>query len=351
MAFSTYRRSRLAVAHDSLSLMFKLRRQGYRIGKRLSNLRTAPPKILPGAGTTLLGKRYAFPTAAHLRQRLPPGPGKNLARSRAQALRAVTGMAIVGRRRRLELNKAEMRRRSFEHVVPPHRRASAGAAPRPPGVVRHRRRLRRADRRLSLPGRRWRSRRHPPRLPPTRWWSRRGPKSWPAGQVTSGPRPLRGGRPAPLGAAEVPQALDQPLTVQLSDSERSRINDTHGVAEGKYLIGVARYIGTVIDLSSALPFQEVLTDLRLGAARGTGDGGFVWTAAVEAPGATALRLHLIGVDLPHGPGSTSTTSRARRSALIPAAARSATAPSTPTRYSATSCCFSFTCRRTRPPRG
>src|SRR4028119_846556 len=38
----------------------------------------------------------------------------------------------------------------------------------------------------------------------------------------------------------------------------------------------------------------------LGVARGTGDNGFVWTTAVRVPGASALRLHLTGVDLPAG---------------------------------------------------
>ncbi|HEY3567277.1 MAG TPA: DUF6531 domain-containing protein [Thermoanaerobaculia bacterium] len=103
-----------------------------------------------------------------------------------------------------------------------------------------------------------------------------------------------------LAADGVWQALRRPVTVEISEAERSRIDATGGAAEGKYRVGVARRVGTVMDFSSTGALDKGVTPLSLGAARGTGDGGFVWTAAVEAPGATALRLHLTGVDLPPG---------------------------------------------------
>jgi RHS repeat-associated protein len=103
-----------------------------------------------------------------------------------------------------------------------------------------------------------------------------------------------------LVSGGVKQALRRPVTVQLSETDHSRINDTRGVAEGKYLVGVAQQVGTVVDFSSARSLDKRIVNLSLGAARGTGNGGFVWTAAVEVPGATALRLHLTGVDLPAG---------------------------------------------------
>jgi RHS repeat-associated protein len=103
-----------------------------------------------------------------------------------------------------------------------------------------------------------------------------------------------------LASDWVEQALRRPVTVQLSKTDRSRINDTSSVSEGRYLVGVARPLGTVVDFSSDRSLGERITRLSLGAARGTSDGGFVWTAAIEVPGATALRLHLTGVDLPPG---------------------------------------------------
>lgn len=103
-----------------------------------------------------------------------------------------------------------------------------------------------------------------------------------------------------LASGGVKQALRRPVMVELSETERSRINDRRGAAEGKYLVGVARQMGTTVDFSSARSLGERVTPLSLGVARSTANGGFVWTAAVEVPGATALRLHLTGVDLPAG---------------------------------------------------
>ena len=103
-----------------------------------------------------------------------------------------------------------------------------------------------------------------------------------------------------LVAGQVKQALGKAITVQLSAAERNRIDDVHAAAEGKYLVGVAKPVGTTIDFSPARALGKRVAGLSLGAARGTGNGGFVWTAAVQVPGAMALRLHLTGVDLPAG---------------------------------------------------
>lgn len=102
-----------------------------------------------------------------------------------------------------------------------------------------------------------------------------------------------------LAAGQVEKALGQPVVVQLTAAERHRIDDT-GRVERKYLVGVAKPVGTAIDFSTARALGKRTTALSLGAARGTGDDGFVWTAEVRVPGATALRLHLTGFDLPAG---------------------------------------------------
>jgi V8-like Glu-specific endopeptidase len=102
-----------------------------------------------------------------------------------------------------------------------------------------------------------------------------------------------------LAGGQVEKALSRPLLVQLTAAERSRIDDA-GRVERKYLVGVAKPVGTTLDFSAALSLDKRVADLSWGAARGAGGNGFAWTAAVRVPGATALRLHLGGVDLPRG---------------------------------------------------
>jgi lysyl endopeptidase len=102
-----------------------------------------------------------------------------------------------------------------------------------------------------------------------------------------------------LAAGVVGKALAQPVTVQLSHTDRSLINDINRV-EKRYQVGVSKAVGTALDFSAARSLGKRTATMKLGAVRGTGNGGFVWTAAVKVPGATALRLHLTGVDLGHG---------------------------------------------------
>lgn len=103
-----------------------------------------------------------------------------------------------------------------------------------------------------------------------------------------------------LAAGQVKQAMSRPVVVQLGSAERLRIDDTRTAPEGKFLVGVAKQVGTTIDFAPARSLGKGTANLALGAARGTGQGGFVWTATVKVPGATALRAHLTGVDLPAG---------------------------------------------------
>lgn len=103
-----------------------------------------------------------------------------------------------------------------------------------------------------------------------------------------------------LAAAQVEKALSRPVVVQLTAAERHRIDAAASRSQGKYLVGVAKPVGTTLDFSPARSLDKRVAPLSLGAARGTGGAGFVWTAAVRVPGATALRLHLTGVDLAPG---------------------------------------------------
>jgi lysyl endopeptidase len=102
-----------------------------------------------------------------------------------------------------------------------------------------------------------------------------------------------------LATGRVSQAQKEPVVIELTAAERHRINDTSNV-EMKYLVGVAKPVGVAVDFASARSLGKNTANLSVGAARGTGDNGFVWTASVKVAGATALRLHLTGVDLPAG---------------------------------------------------
>jgi hypothetical protein len=104
-----------------------------------------------------------------------------------------------------------------------------------------------------------------------------------------------------LAADQVEKALGRPVVIQLTAADRPQIDDVNASrTQGKYLVGVAKPVGTTVNFSAARSLDKRVAPLSVGAARGTGNAGFVWTAAVQVPGATALRLHLTGVDLPRG---------------------------------------------------
>ena len=92
-----------------------------------------------------------------------------------------------------------------------------------------------------------------------------------------------------LAAGRASQAQQQPIVVDLTPAERHRINET-GNVEMKYLVGVAKPLALGVDFVRS----------NVGATRSASDGSSVWTASVKVAGATALRLHLTGVNLPAG---------------------------------------------------
>ena len=102
-----------------------------------------------------------------------------------------------------------------------------------------------------------------------------------------------------LAARQVDQALRQEVVLTLSSAERKSI-DEPGSSNGKYRVGVNKSIGRTVDFSPAEGPGERTRPLAAGVARGDGQGGFVWTAAVRAPGATAMRVRITGLDLPEG---------------------------------------------------
>ncbi len=104
---------------------------------------------------------------------------------------------------------------------------------------------------------------------------------------------------ARLVASQVAPALERAITLQLTAAERQRI-DTPGGNERRYLVGVAKPIRRPIDFGPAGRLGTAERALELGAARGSGGGGFVWTAVMRVPGATALRVSVNDLDLPAG---------------------------------------------------
>ena len=104
---------------------------------------------------------------------------------------------------------------------------------------------------------------------------------------------------AALAARQVDQALRSEVVLSLSGAERKSI-DLPSSRDGKYLVGVNKAIGVTVDFSAAAGLGDRTRALAAGAARGDGQGGFVWTAAVRAPGATAMRVRVTGLDLPEG---------------------------------------------------
>src|SRR4029450_9124110 len=74
--------------------------------------------------------------------------------------------------------------------------------------------------------------------------------------------------------------------------------DVPGPASGKYLVGVNKPVGIVVDFGTGAPGK--VRGLAAGALRGDEQGGFVWSTAVKVAGATALRAHITGLDLPEG---------------------------------------------------
>jgi lysyl endopeptidase len=102
-----------------------------------------------------------------------------------------------------------------------------------------------------------------------------------------------------LAGAQVAKAMARPVVIQLTAKDHQQI-DVPTSRDTRYLVGIAKPVNLTVDFASAQTLGKREGALKLGAARGTGDNGFVWTAEVKAPGATALRLHITDFDLPEG---------------------------------------------------
>jgi len=103
-----------------------------------------------------------------------------------------------------------------------------------------------------------------------------------------------------LMGEQVPAGLSSPITVRATPHDLAVLAARDPLAQ-RMLVGVVKPVGTAVDLAVASSGARSKA-LRLGAgALGSSrDGGYVWTAAIHAPGATALRIHLTDLTLPEG---------------------------------------------------
>lgn len=102
-----------------------------------------------------------------------------------------------------------------------------------------------------------------------------------------------------LAEREVASAAARALVVEVPAGVSKRIGGP-APAVGRLLVGEALQVRTPIDLHGVRHLGERTTARDFGALRGSPDGGFVWSGLVNAPGASAVRLHFSGFDLPEG---------------------------------------------------
>jgi len=102
-----------------------------------------------------------------------------------------------------------------------------------------------------------------------------------------------------LADREVAGAAARGLTVRIPAADLERISGPVP-AVGRLLVGSALTVNMPVDLPGSARLQKRSAAGTFGALRTSPDGGFVWSALVSAPGASAVRLHFSGFDLPEG---------------------------------------------------
>lgn len=86
---------------------------------------------------------------------------------------------------------------------------------------------------------------------------------------------------------------------QLSAADKDRLEGELSRSERRILVGVERKVNAIVDLAVINGLSAWQSSAsRVGALHTLFDGTLVWTAAFRSPGATAMRAHIIDVDLP-----------------------------------------------------
>ena len=103
-----------------------------------------------------------------------------------------------------------------------------------------------------------------------------------------------------LAAVAVTSAQRSPMVVEADALALAEV--AAGAPQGRYPVGVNQAAGQAMSLAhlAGSDLRRFEVGLPFGALRGGDDGGFVWTGIVRSPGASAIRLHLTGFDLPRG---------------------------------------------------
>jgi hypothetical protein len=104
-----------------------------------------------------------------------------------------------------------------------------------------------------------------------------------------------------LAAEQATEADRTPIVVQVTPEELREIRQPSS-EERRLRVGVVKHAGVAVDFAG-LGASDVARGSRVlaaGAVRRTDDGGFVWTASVESPGAAGLRIRLERFLLPSG---------------------------------------------------
>lgn len=104
-----------------------------------------------------------------------------------------------------------------------------------------------------------------------------------------------------LAAEQVALAFESTIEVRIPIEELRRLEETANV-EPRMRVGLVQDLGIDLDLNGLTPARLSAKAMAVvaGAARLAPDGGIVWTIPIRSAGASALRLHLSGLDLPQG---------------------------------------------------
>ena len=104
---------------------------------------------------------------------------------------------------------------------------------------------------------------------------------------------------SPLRDEAAAMARKSPLRIEVGADELARLGETPP-GERRVRVGLTRSVEARVEFAGlrASDLSPTPSSLPIGSIRRIGAGGFLWTAAVESPGAAALRLRFSGFSLP-----------------------------------------------------
>lgn len=100
---------------------------------------------------------------------------------------------------------------------------------------------------------------------------------------------------------QVPSGIDSPLAADLDQATLEALRNVDRTAP-RLEVGVTRQVSVVVDFTDLASghLSTAPQSRAVGAARGTRDGGFVWTGAISSEEASALRVRFSNFSLPDG---------------------------------------------------